>query len=282
MYWHYIVVNEYRAKNVLYSQNLSYIQIVKCYDMNLNLHSAFTLSPPWVLFSLFQLKAGSAFWAFKTMGRASRQLPVSERMPFGLMLGTGGGRGFLLPNWHQYALLTCWQHAEDARNFHNISPLAQALRQRSQEVWTILMQPVASKGLWSGNNPFTPHAEPLQRKEPVVVLTRATIRPSKIVDFLRHVPKVSRATDHAPGLLIKTGIGELPIVQQATFSLWKDQQSVDDFAYHMQEHKQVIARTRQRDWYSEEMFARFRPVQTWGTLEGKNPLSGLLNLNAVS
>lgn len=247
--------------------------MVVSFNMSLDSHSPFTLSPPWVLFSIYRLRAGQAFWGFKTMGRSGRRLLPGERMPFGLMLGTGADRGFLLPDWHRYAMLSCWHSAEDAKNFQHTSPLARDLHQHSQEAWSVLMQPVTSKGHWNGNNPFTPHAAPLQNDEPVAVLTRATIRPRKLLDFLRHVPKVSQATDLAPGLLIKTGIGELPIVQQATFSLWQNQQSVDNFAYRMQEHKQVVSRTRQRNWYSEELFARFRPLQSWGTLAGKDPLS---------
>ena len=234
--------------------------------------SPFTVSPPWALFSLFQIKEGSKFWAFKTMGLSSRQLTSSPQMPFGLMLGTGGGRGFLLPNLKQYALLTCWHKAEDAKNFLTASSLARGLSQHSDEVWSVLMQPVVSKGIWGGKNPFLPLAKPLESYEPVVVITRASIRFQRMLEFWKYVPPVSQATDTAPGLLWKTGVGELPIVEQATISLWKDTQSVDNFAYKMREHKEVVTKTRQRNWYSEELFARFRPVQSWGTVGGKNPL----------
>ena len=245
--------------------------------MKFSTSTPFSVSPPWVLFSLFQLKAGNRFWAFKTRGRVKHHLSSSSFMPFGVMLGTGGGRGFLLPNWQQYALLTCWNKAEDAINFMKTAPIAQEFQQRSQEAWSVLMQPVVSKGSWGGDNPFAPLAEPLLGNEPVVVLTRASIRLSRLPEFLSYVPRVSRTTDSAPGLLVKTGIGELPLIEQATLSVWQNQQSVDNFAYKMQEHKQVVAKTRQRDWYKEELFARFRPLQSWGTLNGRNPLAPLQN-----
>jgi hypothetical protein len=35
------------------------------------------------------------------------------------------------------------------------------------------------------------------------------------------------------------------------------------FAYKMQEHRNVIQKTRTRNWYSEEMFTRFRVLQTF-------------------
>lgn len=244
--------------------------------MNFNPLSPSNVSPPWVLFSLFQLKKGNRFWAFKTMGRSSYRLTISDRMPFGVMLGTGSGNGFgIMPNWRQYALLTCWQDLQEAESFFSTSALAQSLQDRSEETWSVLMQPVTSKGAWEGKNPFSPLAAPLQADEAVVVLTRATINIQRLPEFWNNVPRVSPTTDNAPGLLFKTGLGELPLVQQATISVWKDQQSINNFAYKMQEHKQVVLKTHQRNWYNEELFARFRPVQSWGTVGGENPLPKL-------
>ena len=205
--------------------------------MNFSQLSPFTVSPPWVLFSLFQLKKGNRFWAFKTMGLSSTKLTLSDHMPFAKMLGTGSGSGFgILPNWQQYALLTCWQDAQQATSFFNTSALAKSLLRRSEESWSVLMQPVTSKGNWEGNNPFLPHAAPLQEDEAVVALTRATINFKRLPEFWKHVPKVSPTTEHAPGLLFKTGIGELPLIQQATISVWKDAASINNFAYKMQRY----------------------------------------------
>jgi hypothetical protein len=255
------------------SSKLVLSQKVNFIYMNLSPTHSATLSPPWVLFSLYQLQQHNRFWAFKRMGRSTSMLNRSERMPFGLMLGTGSGRGFgIFPNWERYALLTCWHSPEDAEAFLSQSSFARELQQRSKERWTVLMQPVISKGTWAGKNPFFPHAASLSATEPLVVLTRATIHLKRLPEFWKYVPQVSESTEHTPGLLFKTGIGEVPLVQQATVSLWKDQQSLDAFAYKMKQHRTVVGLTRTRNWYSEELFARFRPLQSWGTLEGQNPL----------
>ena len=67
------------------------------------------------------------------------------------------------------------------------------------------------------------------------------------------------------------GIGENPITQQATVSVWEDVESMKKFAYLQAGHREIVQRTRQRGWYSEELFARFVPVAEWG--EGNSALS---------
>ena len=53
------------------------------------------------------------------------------------------------------------------------------------------------------------------------------------------------------------GIGELPFLAQATFSVWKNLDSVMNFAYKSKDHSDIIKKTRKRNWYSEDMFTRF-------------------------
>ena len=59
----------------------------------------------------------------------------------------------------------------------------------------------------------------------------------------------------------------------ATFSLWKDFESVKQFAYKSKQHKEAIRRTRKNEWYKEELFARFQPYKSTGTWEGKDLLT---------
>jgi hypothetical protein len=44
----------------------------------------------------------------------------------------------------------------------------------------------------------------------------------------------------------------------------------------MQQHVEVIQKTRNENWYSEEMFIRFKPIASFGSLNGNNPLKGKL------
>ena len=44
------------------------------------------------------------------------------------------------------------------------------------------------------------------------------------------------------------------------------------YAYRSPAHLEVIKLTREKQWYKEEMFARFQLYETDGTWQGVNPL----------
>ena len=60
-----------------------------------------------------------------------------------------------------------------------------------------------------------------------------------------------------PDLIYTKGVGEVPFVQMATFSIWKNLEAVKQFAYKSKEHATAVKMTRELKWYKEELFARF-------------------------
>jgi hypothetical protein len=126
------------------------------------------------------------------------------------------------------------------------------------------LEVIASRGRWSGAEPFAAPAKPAKPDGMVLALTRARLRPAKAMTFWRAVPPVARELAAAPGLLARFAMGEAPIGWQGTVSIWRDAADLTRFAYRQPEHRAVIARTPVDRWYSEDLFARFAVRQVHG------------------
>lgn len=191
-------------------------------------------------------------------------------------LGSGSGIGFkAFPNFSAYAFLAVWEDEKYADDFLENSELFKDYRKRSTEIWTLYMKSIRVHGTWSGQQPF----EPEEEKPPgelIAVITRATIAKNRLLKFWRKVPSASAPLKNQEGLLITFGVGEWPLVQMATFSIWKDIEALRSYAYEHPQHREAIKMTRELNWYTEEMFARFRPYRSEGSWEGKDPLKKFL------
>lgn len=193
------------------------------------------------------------------MQLAIRPLKSAKGIKFFKLLGTGGGFGFSLkPDLRTYALLIVWENAEAAKNFTDSNAYLMFNRECKTN-FTYWMGCVKSKGSWGGTNPFQETFEEVENP-PIMVVTRARVKFSKIIRFLIHTKEASRSAQHAEGLIYTKGIGEWPAIEQATFSLWKDKKSMETFAYSSG-HNAVIQKSRKENWYKEELFARFVPVE---------------------
>jgi len=79
-----------------------------------------------------------------------------------------------------------------------------------------------------------------------------------------NVPGSSKGLENQPGLIFAKGVGELPLVEQATLSLWDNVQAVQTFAYKGKSHAPMVRKTRETGWYSEEMFVRMAVTDEFG------------------
>jgi hypothetical protein len=219
------------------------------------------------------------------MAMAMFRFPLSQRkdLKSWKLMGTGRNGTFdLTPDLQQWAVMVFME--EDPRGA-DTELSGEALNKRLYgdhitrkwsewgcEIWTVLMEVVEGHGTWDGIELGKKTGQKNVFEGPVGILTRATIRWSKLRSFWTHVAPVAKRFFSAPGVLFSVGIGEAPFFRQATFSLWSDIQQMKDFAYRSAEHRDVIGKTRSERWYSEEMFLRFRPITTTGSIGGVDPL----------
>ena len=208
---------------------------------------------------------GNRFFAFKEMGLRTFVREKITGRTFAKMLGTGGGNGFdTKPDFGTYSWLACWESKEAADNFFEKNSFFADYKQHSSACLTIYLQPTLVHGVWDGKNPFTVSGI-YDPAKPTAVLTRATIKKSKIFKFWKYVPAASASIENYPEKLFSVGVGELPWVQQATVSIWKTGAAMTDFAYKNPHHAVVVKKTRELGWYSEELFARFNIVDVQGS-----------------
>ena len=203
---------------------------------------------------------------------AHSDLAEVKGLSFYRLMGSGKGKGFNpLPDWSVYSLLQVWESEEQANEFFNSSILIEKYKSHTSEQYTLYMKNISAGGTWVGKNPFEKGIE-LDPSLPIAVITRATIKWNWLIRFWKYVPTSQEPLEGNKGLVYTKGIGEVPVVQMATFSLWKNFNAVKEFAYNSKQHKEAIRRTRKNEWYREELFSRFHPYKSSGTWQGNDLL----------
>ena len=223
--------------------------------------------------SFFKFSAfPNMFWGFLMMLFAHKDLSKVKGLSFYRLLGSGNGTGFNpFPDWSIYSLLQVWESEKTANDFFNSSTLIKNYKNHTVELYTLHMKNISAGGTWVGKNPFEKGAD-LDPNLPIAIITRATIKWNWLIRFWKYVPTSQEALEGNKGLIYTKGIGEVPVIQMATFSLWKNFDSVKRFAYKSKQHKEAIRRTRKNEWYKEELFSRFQPYKSSGTWQGKDLL----------
>lgn len=203
------------------------------------------------------------WWAFKSLGAIPKKLEDINGLKFFKLMGSGGKNGFgIVPNFGVYCILCVWESPQHAEVFFNSHAIFNDFILKSDKFQTLFLNSLSSHGTWDGRNPF-PNPK-IKTEGKIAVITRGRIKMSRLWQFWRYVGPSSNDVNKKKGALFSIGIGELPIIQQATFSIWESTEKMIAYAYKSKQHTQVIQKTKELNWYSEELFARFSIIKTVG------------------
>ncbi|MEI8302367.1 MAG: spheroidene monooxygenase [Burkholderiales bacterium] len=222
---------------------------------------------PVVLFSLFDILPGSRLWGWSRFVAGRAALRGVPGLRFVKVLGSGHeGRFGLKPSTSITGLFCVFDDAASADAFSAPDGPLQAWRGRAREHVCVRLHPWSSRGSWSGMRLPVTVAAPTDG--PVASLTRASIRPGRAAAFWGMEPAAERALADARGCRLAVGVGEAPLLRQATFTLWDSVAAMNDYA-RQGAHQAAIRAAAAHDFFSESMFVRFVPERLEGRWKGR-------------
>lgn len=194
----------------------------------------------------------------KQMHYAKKPVREIEGVLFSKVLGTGGRGGFsFIPDFGTYAVLAVWDSFAHAK-----AGLSKAIYREYEKTSAhhvhFFLSPLLAKGSWAGFSEFRPNT-PVEGIPAIAVITRAKIRSRYLPAFWSLAPRVSRTHKQATGKLFSKGVGEYPLIEQATFTIWESLDTMMAFT-RSHTHKQAVQSSYRENGFSEYLFARFQPV----------------------
>ena len=221
-----------------------------------------------VVVLLSKLRRAHWSWGWQRIAFGSWWPAKSPGLRFMKTLGSGKEGGFgLMPSLSHQGLFCVFDNEAEATNFISTSALIARYRERSEELFIATLRPASARGSWDGMTLAA--GESLPANAMLATLTRASIRPFAARQFWRHAPAAQDSLAEAPGCLLATGLGEAPILRQATFSLWKNTAAMDAYA-RTGAHRDAISAAWKHQFFSESMFVRFEPLSLQGQWKGQS------------
>ena len=233
------------------------------------MQSAAPLSPDTVaLMVLCDVRPAHRLWGYGRFLFGRYALPSVAGLRFFKVLGAGYESGFgLRPSSSRQGFFGVFDDDASAERFVNDSSLMRGYQDRSREFFAVKLRTFSSRGSWSGQSLPVTAAEP--QHGPIAALTRASIKPALARDFWRQAPLTQRSLQGASGCLFAAGVGEAPLLRQATFTMWDSVAHMDAYA-RSGAHLDAIKVSKQQQYFSESMFVRFVPHGARGTWLGRS------------
>lgn len=216
---------------------------------------------------LVDIAPGSRAWGYARFVIGRFDLYRVPGLGFFKVLGSGHESGFgLRPSLSRQGLFCLFDDEAAADAFLTTSSLVADYRSRSREFFAVKLRAFSSRGRWAGLDLPVSTAAPTHG--PIAALTRASIRIRKAHAFWAQAPLTQRSLDGAPGCLFSAGVGEAPLLRQATFTMWESVADMDAYA-RSGAHLDAIKAAQRNGYFSESMFVRFVPYGARGVWLGR-------------
>lgn len=204
-----------------------------------------------------------------------RYLKTVPGLLFAKIMGSGDGGGFgLKPSSTHQGLIFFFDTPQAASAYLNSDDLQQ-IRSKAQDWWQGLLGVNSCRGSWGSQrwtseglldeHDSSPASPPIHH---VASLTRGSVRASKAMSFWRFAPAAQADLAQAPGCVLSMGLGEAPVLRQCTFSVWKDTESIVNYA-HQGAHLKAIAAAQKHGFFTESMFVRMQVLHMRGSWAGR-------------
>jgi hypothetical protein len=232
----------------------------------------------YCIITIARYKKSTAIFGVLSMAVFRWYLFKNKKIHFFKLMGCGKNGTFdIRPDMQQWAVLVTTNQSSISINDLYGKFITKWWKRFDCELFTMILQPTEGHGLWDGKNPFGNLPRQTDEDGLTAVLTRATIRMAKLKTFWQNVQSAAVPLQGTKGFIMSVGIGEVPWIKQATFSVWQNKQLMKQYAYGTMQHATVIGKTRKERWYSEELFVRFKVLGASGTINGINPLEQFLS-----
>jgi hypothetical protein len=226
-----------------------------------------TLAHEVAVLVLIDVRPGAIPWGWMRFVLGCRPLRHLPGLKFSRQLGSGYEGGFgLRPSGTRQGLFLVFENETHADDFVHASPVMAGYRRHARELCCLKLRAYGSRGSWGGTSLSV--AADVPAGGPMAALTRASIRPSRALRFWRLAPPAQDALATAAGCRLAVGLGEAPLLRQATFSVWDSVSAMNDYA-RSGAHLEAIRISQREGYFSESMFVRFVVLSISGQWMGR-------------
>jgi spheroidene monooxygenase len=240
-----------------------------------------------VVVLLFDFLSKYRNWAWLKLMQGSGPLfKAFKGLKFAKVMGSGEGGGFgLRPSaTHQGLILVfdSFDQAVDCLKSKEIN----LYREKTREIWQGVLRVNSCRGSWDDQSWLSQDLsiDPMSKDKVIpytASLTRASIRATKAIQFWRFAPQAQQDLQNAQGCELAIGLGEAPLVRQCTFSIWRDAQSLVNYAHHGA-HLKAIKAAQSHHFFNESMFVRMDILHMHGQWMGKAFNANALDSEALA